>query len=135
MAVVSRCATCPRHDLIRHELDRKICVGNSLSWDSAKKAPQRIVGGVGSTRGSRVIVAASPPTEDAVVATHPLTKQDLVDYLASGCKPKEKWRIFEVSVTTIAVALAAFVCHIKDHDETATAIMTAIQNLDFNNFK
>lgn len=39
-----------------------------------------------------VIVAASPITEDAVVATKPLTKQDLVGHLASGCKPKEKWR-------------------------------------------
>ncbi|CAN0907634.1 Glutamate--cysteine ligase, chloroplastic [Linum grandiflorum] len=47
----------------------------------------------GSKRGREVIVAASPPTEDAVVATDPLTKEDLVGYLASGCKPKEKWRI------------------------------------------
>ncbi|XP_056174221.1 glutamate--cysteine ligase, chloroplastic [Syzygium oleosum] len=39
------------------------------------------------------IVAASPPTEDVAVATEPLTKEDLVGYLASGCKPKEKWRI------------------------------------------
>ncbi|RVX09084.1 Glutamate--cysteine ligase, chloroplastic [Vitis vinifera] len=33
-----------------------------------------------------------PPTEDAVVATEPLTREDLIGYLASGCKPKEKWR-------------------------------------------
>ncbi|XP_022929020.1 glutamate--cysteine ligase, chloroplastic-like [Cucurbita moschata] len=46
-----------------------------------------------SKLGGRVIVAASPPTEDATVATEPLTKEDLVAYLASGCKPKEKWRI------------------------------------------
>lgn len=39
-----------------------------------------------------VIVAASPITEDAVVATKPLTKEHLVGHLASGCKPKEKWR-------------------------------------------
>ncbi|XP_068639673.1 glutamate--cysteine ligase, chloroplastic-like [Aristolochia californica] len=44
-------------------------------------------------RVQRMVVAASPPTEDAVVATDPLTKEDLVAYLASGCKPKEKWRI------------------------------------------
>ncbi|KVH95379.1 hypothetical protein Ccrd_002519 [Cynara cardunculus var. scolymus] len=49
--------------------------------------------GVKSKRGSQVIVAASPPTDDAVVATEPLTKEDLVGYLASGCKPKENWRI------------------------------------------
>lgn len=41
----------------------------------------------------QVIVAASPPTEDVVVAAEPLTKEDLIGYLASGCKPKEKWRI------------------------------------------
>ncbi|XP_039050602.1 glutamate--cysteine ligase, chloroplastic-like isoform X2 [Hibiscus syriacus] len=44
-------------------------------------------------RRNSVIVAASPPTEDAVVAAEPLTKEDLVGYLASGCKPKENWRI------------------------------------------
>ena len=46
-----------------------------------------------SKLGGRMIVAASPPTEDATVATEPLTKEDLVAYLASGCKPKEKWRL------------------------------------------
>lgn len=43
-------------------------------------------------RRQMMIVSASPPTEDAVVASEPLTKEDLVGYLASGCKPKEKWR-------------------------------------------
>lgn len=37
-------------------------------------------------------VAASPPTEEAVQMTEPLTKDDLVAYLVSGCKPKENWR-------------------------------------------
>ncbi|XP_074567854.1 glutamate--cysteine ligase A, chloroplastic [Curcuma longa] len=46
-----------------------------------------------SGRGKSVVVAASPPTDDAVIMTEPLTKDDLVGYLASGCKPKEKWRI------------------------------------------
>lgn len=48
--------------------------------------------GAKSKRGNQVIVAASPPTEDAMLATEPLTKEDLVAYLASGCKPKENWR-------------------------------------------
>lgn len=48
--------------------------------------------GVGCKQRHQVIVAASPPTEDAVVATEPLTREDLIGYLASGCKPKEKWR-------------------------------------------
>ncbi|AQK95304.1 Glutamate--cysteine ligase chloroplastic [Zea mays] len=38
-------------------------------------------------------VAASPPTEEVVQMTEPLTKEDLVAYLVSGCKPKENWRI------------------------------------------
>ncbi|KAL5747489.1 hypothetical protein ACOSP7_024491 [Xanthoceras sorbifolium] len=49
--------------------------------------------GVRIRRGHRAIIAASPPTDDAVIATEPLTKEDLVKYLASGCKSKEKWRI------------------------------------------
>ncbi|KAL8138925.1 hypothetical protein V2J09_004926 [Rumex salicifolius] len=44
-------------------------------------------------RLNRMVVAASPPTGDAVIASEPLTKEDLIGYLASGCKPKEKWRI------------------------------------------
>ncbi|CAI5525915.1 unnamed protein product [Closterium sp. Naga37s-1] len=43
--------------------------------------------------GGRGVVAASPPTEDVEVRTEPLTKEDLVNYLRSGCKPKDKWRI------------------------------------------
>ncbi|CAM6115607.1 unnamed protein product [Calypogeia fissa] len=39
------------------------------------------------------IVAASPPTEDVAVAAEPLTREDLIAYLASGCKTKERWRI------------------------------------------
>ncbi|XP_047095040.1 glutamate--cysteine ligase B, chloroplastic-like [Lolium rigidum] len=45
----------------------------------------------GRRRGGAV--AASPPTEEVAQMTEPLTKDDLVAYLASGCKPKENWRI------------------------------------------
>ncbi|KAL5202710.1 hypothetical protein ABZP36_013662 [Zizania latifolia] len=44
-------------------------------------------------RGRGGAVAASPPTEEAVQMTEPLTKEDLIAYLVSGCKPKENWRI------------------------------------------
>lgn len=44
----------------------------------------------GRRRGGAV--AASPPTEEAVQMTEPLTKDDLIAYLVSGCKPKENWR-------------------------------------------
>lgn len=65
---------------------------------SSRSSPKGIQGlhldctGAGSRRGHRLTVAASPPTEDIVTATEPLTKEDLVGYLASGCKTKEKWR-------------------------------------------
>ncbi|KAK6158255.1 hypothetical protein DH2020_005569 [Rehmannia glutinosa] len=54
-------------------------------------------------RGHLVTVAASPPTEDAVIASEPLTKEDLVGYLASGCKPKEKWRLKLLALVGIFV--------------------------------
>ncbi|KAH7299561.1 hypothetical protein KP509_24G018300 [Ceratopteris richardii] len=38
-------------------------------------------------------IRASAPAEELVTSTEPLTKKDLVDFLASGCKPKHKWRI------------------------------------------
>ncbi|XP_004511574.1 glutamate--cysteine ligase, chloroplastic-like [Cicer arietinum] len=44
-------------------------------------------------RGRSVIVATGPATEAHAIATEPLTKDDLIDYMLSGCKPKEKWRI------------------------------------------
>lgn len=64
------------------------------SWNSLKVIRNMNLDGVviGGRRGNQIIVFASPPTEDAVIATEPLTKEDLVGYLASGCKPKEKWR-------------------------------------------
>lgn len=51
-----------------------------------------------SKRGNhQLIVAASPPTDEAaVVAAEPLTREDLIAYLASGCKSKDKWRYFFV---------------------------------------
>jgi len=39
-----------------------------------------------------VIVATGPAIEAPVIATEPLTKDDLINYMVSGCKPKEKWR-------------------------------------------
>lgn len=77
---------------------KEICFGVDIS---SLNASRRVQGnyfnhiGVRSRRGGLAIVAASPPTEDAVVAAEPLTKEDLIGYLASGCKSKEKWR-FEV---------------------------------------
>jgi len=75
-----------------------------VSPDGARPA----AAGRGRTRGLAVVrlppaamtgrrrrggaVAASPPTEEAVQMTEPLTKDDLVAYLISGCKPKENWR-------------------------------------------
>lgn len=60
--------------------------------DSSRRGPRSLR--PGRDQGSRRlhIVAASPPGEEVAVRPEPLTKQDLVAYLASGCKPKEKWR-------------------------------------------
>ncbi|KAL1551910.1 glutamate--cysteine ligase [Salvia divinorum] len=64
-------------------------------WSSLKVKPGSSSFGTGVRRRQerQVTVAASPPTEDAVISTEPLTKEDLVAYLSSGCKPKENWRI------------------------------------------
>lgn len=43
-------------------------------------------------RGHSFIVATGPAIEAPVIGTEPLTKDDLIDYMLSGCKPKEKWR-------------------------------------------
>jgi len=59
------------------------CQGGSVRWS---------YGAMERRRRKMCIVAASPPRNDAVLSVNPLTKQDLVAYLASGCKPKEKWR-------------------------------------------
>ncbi|XP_010540840.1 PREDICTED: glutamate--cysteine ligase, chloroplastic isoform X2 [Tarenaya hassleriana] len=69
-----------------------------VSFCSRSKSSEKMLlrsndNGKRSKRGRQVIVATSAPTEDAAVATEPLTKEDLIGYLASGCKPKEKWRI------------------------------------------
>ncbi|KAF3772174.1 Glutamate--cysteine ligase [Nymphaea thermarum] len=59
---------------------------------SGKKPVISFYSFTGRKRLDSTIVAASPPIEDVVVAAEPLTKEDLVSYLSSGCKPKEKWR-------------------------------------------
>ncbi|KAF4353299.1 hypothetical protein F8388_026302 [Cannabis sativa] len=68
---------------------------SSLSCTSAKKTNILHMDSarLERKRGNHVVVAASPPTDDAVIAAEPLTKEDLVAYLASGCKTKENWRI------------------------------------------
>lgn len=70
---------------------RQTCF-SSLSWNTIR-TPWESHSYVRCKRGLQMVVFASPPTEDAVIAAEPLTKEDLVGYLLSGCKPKEKWRI------------------------------------------
>ncbi|KAK1260827.1 hypothetical protein QJS04_geneDACA001991 [Acorus gramineus] len=71
----------------------RVVGSSSLSWSAENGARALGFGASGCERLGHFIVAASPPTEDAIIATEPLTKEDLVDYLASGCKPREAWRI------------------------------------------
>jgi len=43
---------------------------------------------------SSVIVATGPAIDQApAIAQEPLTKDHLIHYMASGCKPKQNWRL------------------------------------------
>ncbi|PQM34608.1 glutamate--cysteine ligase chloroplastic [Prunus yedoensis var. nudiflora] len=71
-----------------------IVFSSLLSYTASKTHAMHVDNAeVGQRRRRCAIVAASPPTEAAVIAAEPLTKEDLIGYLASGCKPKENWRI------------------------------------------
>eukprot|EP00271_Cylindrocystis_brebissonii_P007545 TRINITY_DN21110_c0_g1_i1.p1 TRINITY_DN21110_c0_g1~~TRINITY_DN21110_c0_g1_i1.p1 ORF type:complete len:524 (+),score=72.10 TRINITY_DN21110_c0_g1_i1:223-1794(+) len=77
---------------------RQLCLPNhSQVQGNAGKSTDRFSNSrlfPASSRSRGRPIAASPPTEEATrVETEPLTKEDLVAYLKSGCKPKEKWRI------------------------------------------
>ncbi|MQL94344.1 hypothetical protein Taro_026986 [Colocasia esculenta] len=85
--------TGPEQDNPRRVECSAVLGDNSLAWGVEKGMRMSSSVGSGFRRGNRMIVAASPPTEDAVISAEPLTKEDLVNYLASGCKPKESWRI------------------------------------------
>ncbi|URE42596.1 gamma-glutamylcysteine synthetase [Musa troglodytarum] len=79
-------------------------LGNSeglgfLVQNGARKSRGLCWNARGSRRAKRMVVAASPPTDDAVVVTEPLMKEDLVGYLNSGCKPKEMWSSWEFLLT------------------------------------
>lgn len=85
-----------------HHHRRRHFFGKLVLHLGSNKNPVRAVGRDGLVLHRRrpkwqQIVAASPPGEELAVRTEPLTKQDLVAYLASGCKPKEKWRFAAVS--------------------------------------
>jgi len=78
----------------------------SLSWNSVKKTKTLCLSPLKKVQRPRFcsIVAASPPTDDSIVVGEPLTKEDLVGYLASGCKPKESWRYFSNSLQKLSLA-------------------------------
>ncbi|CAN6567151.1 unnamed protein product [Malus baccata var. baccata] len=67
----------------------------SLYYAARKTQILHVAGNLdeGQKRWRSVIVNARPPSEAAAVSTDPLTKEDLIGYFASGCKPKENWRI------------------------------------------
>ncbi|XP_023532656.1 glutamate--cysteine ligase, chloroplastic-like isoform X1 [Cucurbita pepo subsp. pepo] len=77
------------------KMKENLISASSLSYSSGNLADGLRIDSarMRSKRGGRLIVATGAPAEEATVATQPLTKEDLVAYLASGCKPKEKWRI------------------------------------------
>ncbi|KAL0331219.1 UNVERIFIED_CONTAM: Glutamate--cysteine ligase, chloroplastic [Sesamum angustifolium] len=63
------------------------------SWSSLKATKGWSLDGseVGQRRGHWVTVAASPPTEDAVIATEPLTKEELIEELLNGLSERFDW--------------------------------------------
>ena len=77
------------------KMKENLISASSLSYSSGNLADGLRIDSarMRSKRGGRLIVATGAPAEEATVATQPLTKEDLVAYLASGCKPKEKWRL------------------------------------------
>ena len=91
--------TVPSHFMLSNYLDlsrKKGTYGGliiSLPCNSFEHWNLRMHGArVQSKRGHRQVVAASP-TEATVIPTKPLiTKEDLLAYFASGCKPKRQWR-------------------------------------------
>ncbi|VFQ83959.1 unnamed protein product [Cuscuta campestris] len=104
MPLISRAGTsyCLRPDMIRcngvmRNNVRTTLQANGVSLGYCSSNRRRGLhldfSGSGTRRQCKLIVAASPPTEDSATAAEPLTKEDLVGYLASGCKTKEKWRI------------------------------------------
>ncbi|GAB4856851.1 glutamate--cysteine ligase [Ancistrocladus abbreviatus] len=72
---------------------------SSIAWNSVKKAQNLHLGitKAGGKRKGGMTVAVSPPIEDVVISVETLTKEDLLGYLASGCKPKEKWRLIKAA--------------------------------------
>ena len=55
--------------------------------DLPRRTASHVAAGRAPRRASRTFAALAEAK-----AAPPLTKQDLVDYLRSGCKPKEQWR-------------------------------------------
>jgi len=46
-------------------------------------------------KGQRSVIVATGPAIDhaPAIAEEPLTKEHLIHYMASGCKPKQNWRL------------------------------------------
>eukprot|EP00249_Psilotum_nudum_P019931 c27481_g1_i1 orf=337-1947(+) len=76
---------------------RSLGGGTSLPTISSVSASGRTFPNLLTPRGRWIrkssTTIASAPAEEVAVAAEPLTKQDLVNFLSSGCKPKQKWRI------------------------------------------
>ena len=61
------------------------------------------------TRGRRAIVASGPAKEAPVISNEPLTKDDLIHYMVSGCKPKEEWR-YKITIHDLSFI---FICNTR----------------------
>lgn len=81
-------ATMRSHPMTQARLSSRGALASSRQLSKTSRA---------ATRDARRVVtrATGAPATSAEkrTATNALTKQDLVDYIASGCKPKSEWRI------------------------------------------
>ena len=86
-SVMATTATMRSHPMTQARLSSRGALASSRQLSKTSRA---------ATRDARRVVtrATGAPATSAEkrTATNALTKQDLVDYIASGCKPKSEWR-------------------------------------------
>lgn len=139
MAVMSQGGSyCIQSELVRCKAGSRVKqVFSGLHFSSSSSAkPTQILRFDGTGRklkgANLIIVAASPPTEDAMVVAEPLTKEDLVGYLASGCKPKEKWRF--IFYLLLVLSIFSVAPSLSKHMPTICCYMVFMDNLKMDFF-
>ena len=71
-------------------VSRESTISNGSSG-RRKKPPSTTSRRIIKRRGDVLKMYAAPPSEDGP-KKQPATREEMIDFLRSGCKPKEKWR-------------------------------------------